>query len=233
MLDDVARAAAIGIAPLETMLARTGVDVDAMLAALRREAAAAISGDVELGPARPGAAGGPFIPADGSPDAAIAPPSLTRRAAAVTQELDRLALLTAAAHRLPFAIPVRNPRFTSGFGVRRDPLNGRRSRHEGLDMAGPVGTPIYSPGEGVAVFVGWRNGYGRVIEVDHGFGVRTIYAHLRRFHIEKGARVTAGQRIADMGSSGRSTGSHLHYEIRVQGRPVDPKRFIEAARHVL
>jgi murein DD-endopeptidase MepM/ murein hydrolase activator NlpD len=100
-------------------------------------------------------------------------------------------------------------------------------------MAGPVGTPIYSPGEGVAVFVGWRNGYGRVIEVDHGFGVRTIYAHLRRFRVAKGARVTAGQRIADMGSSGRSTGSHLHYEIHVQGRPVDPRRFIEAARHVL
>ena len=220
-LSRLGEAAAAALAPLERTLAAAGFDVDGLLDQLRRER-------------RGDGMGGPFIPLDDARAATGQGLALEAgRMAAVSAELDRLALLSTATRRMPFAVPVTNPRFTSGFGARRDPLNGRRSLHNGLDMAGPVGTPILSPGEGVVVFAGWRSGFGRVVEVDHGFGVRTVYAHLRRWRVEKGAQIRRGDRLGDMGSSGRSTGSHLHYEIHVNGRPVNPKRFIEAARDVL
>jgi len=220
-LSRLGAAAAAALAPLEKSLAAAGFDVDGLLDQMRRERTA-------------DGMGGPFIPVDDAGAATAEGLALDAgRMAAVSAELDRLALLSTATRRMPFAVPVTNPRFTSGFGARRDPLNGRRSLHNGLDMAGPVGTPILSPGEGVVVFTGWRSGFGRVVEVDHGFGVRTVYAHLRRWRVEEGAQVVRGDRLGDMGSSGRSTGSHLHYEIHVNGRPVNPKRFIEAARDVL
>lgn len=219
-LSRLGEAASAALEPLERTLAAAGFDVGGLLEQMRRERS------------RDGM-GGPFIPADGAAATAEGRALDASRMAAVSAELDRLALLSTATQRMPFAVPVTNPRFTSGFGARRDPLNGRRSLHNGLDMAGPVGTPILSPGEGFVTYAGWRSGYGRVIEIDHGFGVRTMYAHLRRWRVEKGARVVRGDRLGDMGSSGRSTGSHLHYEIHVNGRPVNPKRFIEAARDVL
>jgi len=105
--------------------------------------------------------------------------------------------------------------------------------HEGVDYAAPIGSPILAAGEGVVKRVGWMGGYGRVVVIRHAFGFETRYAHLRRSLVKVGQRVERGDRIAQMGSSGRSTGSHVHYEVRLNGRPVDPGRFIEAARNVL
>jgi murein DD-endopeptidase MepM/ murein hydrolase activator NlpD len=105
--------------------------------------------------------------------------------------------------------------------------------HDGLDIAAPRGTPIYSTASGVVTFAGRQSGYGIVVKIRHAFGFETVYAHLSRENVSVGQSVRRGDRIADMGSTGRSTGSHLHYEIRIDRMPVNPIKFIEATRDVL
>jgi murein DD-endopeptidase MepM/ murein hydrolase activator NlpD len=105
--------------------------------------------------------------------------------------------------------------------------------HNGTDFASSRGTPIYATGEGMVTFAGWQSGYGRVIKIRHAFGFETVYAHLNKTRINVGDRVAQGDRIGDMGNTGRSTGVHLHYEVRVGGKPVNPLKYIEAARNVL
>jgi Membrane proteins related to metalloendopeptidases len=215
LLAQVEAAAEMTLGSLETMLAETGVDIDAVLAALRAEAGQ----------------GGPFVAAEAlSADVASAD-----QAAALSAMLDleRVNLLRIAAARMPFGEPVTAPRYTSAFGPRRDPINGRRGFHEGLDIAGRSGTPIRAAADGVVSFSGWMRGYGRVVKIRHDFGFETVYAHLRRARVSVGQTVARGARIGDMGNTGRSTGTHLHYEVRVEGKPVDPMRFIKAARNVL
>ncbi|MBA3392905.1 MAG: M23 family metallopeptidase [Deltaproteobacteria bacterium] len=111
---------------------------------------------------------------------------------------------------------------SSGFGWRDDPIRHRPKFHSGTDFRGKRGTPVIAAGDGVVVFAGRRGGYGNVIFVDHGGGIITRYAHLRRIVAPVDATVSAGQLIGEMGSTGRTTGSHLHFEIRLAGRPVDP-----------
>ncbi len=128
---------------------------------------------------------------------------------------------------LPFGEPVHGGRRTSGFGPRG------RSMHSGLDIAAPRGTPIYSTADGVVTLAGRQRGYGILVKIRHAFGFETVYAHLSRARVKMGQRVGRGDRIGDMGSTGRSTGNHLHYEIRIDNEPVNPVKFIEAARDVL
>lgn len=155
------------------------------------------------------------------------------RAQGVLDGLVRINLYRLAMQRLPFANPVRAAvRFTSGFGVRRDPKTGRARMHEGLDFAGPSGTPIYATGDGVVKEAGWHSGYGNMVLIQHEMGITTRYAHLTRIHVSEGQRVSRGERIGDMGSTGRSTGTHLHYEVHVDGRPVNPMTYIRAASNV-
>lgn len=155
------------------------------------------------------------------------------RAQGVLDGLVRINLYRLAMQRLPFANPVRAAvRFTSGFGVRRDPKTGRARMHEGLDFAGPSGTPIYATGDGVVKEAGWHSGYGNTVLIQHEMGITTRYAHLTRIHVSEGQRVSRGERIGDMGSTGRSTGTHLHYEVHVDGRPVNPMTYIRAASNV-
>ena len=116
--------------------------------------------------------------------------------------------------------------WTSGFGIRRDPFTGKFKFHEGLDIAGPVGTPIFAPADGIVSFVGWKHGYGLVLKINHGNGIETVFAHLHRTLVNVGQKVHRGQKIALMGNTGRSTGPHLHYEVRVHGRPQNPEKFI-------
>jgi len=116
--------------------------------------------------------------------------------------------------------------------VRTDPINGTHRMHDGEDMAGAYGSPIYAPADGTVVYAGWMSGYGRLIEIRHGFGIHTRYGHLSQIRVHVGERVSRGQRIGDMGNSGRSTGTHLHYEVRVDGKPVNPMIFIRAANNV-
>jgi murein DD-endopeptidase MepM/ murein hydrolase activator NlpD len=111
---------------------------------------------------------------------------------------------------------------TSGFGWREDPINKRRKFHSGADIRGKHGTPVMAAGAGTVICAESKNGYGNVIFIDHGNGLITRYAHLRKFEVKKGAVVTAGQRIGQVGSTGRTTGPHLHFEVRIDGSPVDP-----------
>jgi murein DD-endopeptidase MepM/ murein hydrolase activator NlpD len=115
---------------------------------------------------------------------------------------------------------------TSDFGVRLDPYSADRSMHQGLDIATPHGQPVVTPSDGTVVFNGTEGGYGKVLVVDHGYGVKTRYGHLAEVHVRLGERVVRGQKVAAVGNTGRSTGPHLHYEVRVNGIPENPRKFV-------
>lgn len=118
-------------------------------------------------------------------------------------------------------------RVTSGYGERVDPFTGAESRHDGVDVGAPQGTPIHASAAGVVRSAGPRGGYGNAVEIDHGNGVVTLYGHASELLVHPGETVSAGQEIARVGSTGRSTGPHLHFEVRVGGRPVDPSRVLK------
>ncbi len=127
------------------------------------------------------------------------------------------------------ALPTRQPAsgyFTSGFGVRTSPYGDRIKMHEGLDIANRLDTPIRAPADGEVVFASSKAGYGLTLILNHGYGIETWYGHLRRFAVTKGEKVKRGTKIALLGNSGRSTGPHVHYEVRVHGYPVDPRSYI-------
>ncbi|MEM6490561.1 MAG: M23 family metallopeptidase, partial [Pseudomonadota bacterium] len=134
---------------------------------------------------------------------------------------------------LPLESPMDQYRVTSGFGRRTDPINGRPAMHYGLDLAHAMSAPILATSPGKVVFSGWKGNYGRFVEIDHGAGVRTRYGHLHKILVRRGETVDFRQKIGTLGNSGRSTGPHLHYEITVDGRPLNPQKFIAAGRYVL
>lgn len=144
--------------------------------------------------------------------------SLAEIEAAVNSQQARLA-------NLPSIWPVQGW-LASGFGYRQDPFTGRRALHPGLDIVAPAGTDIVATADGRVVYSGWKPGWGRCIEIDHGYGIRTFYAHCRNLKVAAGARVSRGQVIATVGSSGRSTGVHLHYGVTLNGNWVDPQNYI-------
>jgi murein DD-endopeptidase MepM/ murein hydrolase activator NlpD len=124
--------------------------------------------------------------------------------------------------------------FESPFGVRSDPFGRGRAMHAGIDLAGPVGTPIHATADGTVARSGWNSGgYGNLVELDHGRGITTRYGHLSKITAEPGSRVARGQVIGYMGSTGRSTGSHLHYEVRIDGRAVNPIPFMKSTDYVM
>jgi murein DD-endopeptidase MepM/ murein hydrolase activator NlpD len=115
---------------------------------------------------------------------------------------------------------------TSDFGARLDPYSADRSMHQGLDISTPHGQPVITPSDGTVVFNGTEGGYGKVLIIDHGYGVKTRYGHLSETFVRLGERVARGQKVAAVGNTGRSTGPHLHYEVRVNGIPENPRKFI-------
>lgn len=137
-----------------------------------------------------------------------------------------------AAVRLPIANPAPDQNVTSGFGVRRDPLLGRPAFHAGIDFRASVGTPVRAGGAGTVLKAGWSGGYGRMVEIDHGNGLTTRYAHLSGLKVAEGETVAAGAIVGLAGSSGRSTGPHLHYEVRRNGKAANPVRFISAGKAI-
>ncbi len=155
-----------------------------------------------------------------------------RRVQRASANLAEMRALTDAAATLPFGTPVDAARRTSNFGGRSDPFTSRAAFHPGVDFGGGMLTPIRATGPGVVSFTGVRSGYGNTVEIDHGHGLKTRYAHLAGFAVRPGQRVAVGQRIASMGSTGRSTGPHLHYEVWVDGRVQNPDRFLKAGEHV-
>jgi murein DD-endopeptidase MepM/ murein hydrolase activator NlpD len=128
----------------------------------------------------------------------------------------------------PYVIEAR-PR---GFGPRRDPIIGRPAFHSGIDFRAPPGAPIKSAGAGTVVSAGWNGGYGRMVEVDHGNGITTRYAHMSRISVSRGDKVETGTVLGRVGSTGRSTGPHLHFEVRKGGEAVDPRPFLRAGRKI-
>ncbi len=140
---------------------------------------------------------------------------------------EEIATPVSAAPRVRESEPL--PRLSSRFGYRQHPLLGKRALHAGIDIPGPQGTPVQASEGGVVSFAGRAGGYGNMVEVDHGAGLKTRYAHLSRILVRPGATVARGETIARMGSTGRSTGSHLHFEIRVQGQAADPLDYLGRA----
>jgi murein DD-endopeptidase MepM/ murein hydrolase activator NlpD len=207
----IEEAVAVSLEPLDDMFASAGLPTDRIIEQLRRT----YSGQ-----------GGPLTPLTLSTKGE-APHPESLRANEVLKKLDELNLYRIAAQKTPFAMPLRSAhRFTSGFG----PRWGRM--HNGADFAASYGTPIYATADGVVVHAGWEGGYGRLVRIRHEFGIETYYAHLSKIGVNVGQRVSRGDRIGDMGNSGRSTGTHLHYEVRQSGKPVNPMTYIKAARDV-
>ncbi len=147
--------------------------------------------------------------------------------------LSRMEALERGLKSIPQVMPASLKTISSGFGYRRDPFTGAAAMHAGLDFRGPVGAPIYAAAKGKVSFAGSKSGYGNCIEISHGNGLMTRYAHMSAFRAKVGQEVAAGAVIGAIGSTGRSTGPHLHFEVRINDRAVNPRPFLEAAPHVL
>ncbi|RWC33333.1 MAG: M23 family metallopeptidase [Mesorhizobium sp.] len=169
--------------------------------------------------------GGPLIPLDSSM-------TFDSKVRELDEALDALDRLKTEARRLPLANPAPGRSVTSPFGVRTDPLLGTAALHSGMDFRAPTGMPAKVTAPGVVVKAGWNGGYGRMVEVDHGNGFATRYGHLSKINVTVGKRLNAGDVIGKTGSSGRSTGPHLHYEIRHNGQAIDPLRFLKVGKKV-
>ena len=174
------------------------------------------------------AMGGPYEPVDTT--AAKAAPDSTFRA--LFQSWKRLDQLQQRIVAIPSQKPVEQIDFTSGFGVRSDPFRGSAAMHSGVDIRGSFGTPIYATADGIVGRSGWSGGYGNMVELDHGRGIQTRYGHLSAILVQPGQRVKRGDQIARMGSTGRSTGNHLHYEVRLDGNAVNPMPFLQGANYL-
>ena len=199
------------IKKIEGIMIKAGLNVKTMLGGLNPE----IHG-----------IGGPFIPALGQGSI------LDEGQTALDRHLARWEDLQKLMRHMPLVAPLDHYRLGSGFGRRRDPLNHRWAMHKGLDLSAPSRSDILATADGKVVYRGWKGRYGRIVEIDHGFGIRTRYAHMRNIYVRRGQRVKLGQKIGQVGTSGRSTGPHVHYEILLRGDQVDPLRFIEAGKDV-
>ncbi len=207
----------VSVEPLDKMFRAAGMPTDRIIEQVRR----GYSGQ-----------GGPLTPLSFSTRGEEPTPD-TRRANRLLNQMDTLNLYRIAAQKAPFATPVKSAfRFTSSFGFRRDPKTGGRRMHKGVDFAASLGTPLYATADGVVTHAGWQSGYGRLVKIQHEFGIETRYAHLSRLRVKVGQKVSRGDRIGDMGASGRVTGVHLHYEVRVGGKAVNPMIYIKAANDV-
>lgn len=206
MLSQLEDALSVSLVPLSNMFDAAGLDIDSLLANVRQN----YSGTGGL-----------------SNEEASALPEFDRRMQNIFGRLEEVASLQAAAARLPLALPVRSGyRLSSTFG----PRGGRL--HKGLDFASGLNTPISTTADGVVSFSGTQSGFGNLVIIDHGGGFKTYYAHLNRRRVVEGETVARGDRIGDMGNTGRSTGVHLHYEIRKDGVAVNPMTYIKAGRNV-
>lgn len=207
----------VTVEPLDQMFREAGLDPSSLVDAARR----GYSGQ-----------GGPLTPIRlSSRDQTPFPEEV--RANTILKGLEEIDLYRTAAFQTPFALPVKSGfRYTSGFGNRRDPFGRGTRNHEGQDMAGAYGSPIYATADGVVTHAGWESGYGRLVKIRHPLGFETRYAHMSQIRVDLGQKVSRGERIGDMGNSGRSTGTHLHYEVRLGGVPKNPMTFIKAGQNV-
>jgi murein DD-endopeptidase MepM/ murein hydrolase activator NlpD len=220
MVQRIAERTRNGVEEVEKTVALTGIDVDGLLARV----------DEELGQ------GGPFIPykTDAASDLTDSAENdiVLASVAGLDDEVERWEKLQFVLRSLPLAAPLDQFYMASRFGRRIDPLTRRPALHEGLDLASALRSPILATAPGKVVFAGWRGSYGRMVEIDHGLGIHTRYAHMHSISVKVGDEVDYRQKIGLVGSSGRSTGPHVHYEVRVNGRPFDPANFLKAGKYV-
>ena len=208
-----------GVGSLRSVMRRTGINPDSFARKL------ALSEGV----------GGPDIPLDQVRIEGISDPKFTHAYLSAAAVLDQLNGLSAAMDHVPLAMPVSSASFdrTSGFGARVDPFTGRYAFHPGIDFAGPWGSVVHATAPGTVVAAGYRGGYGNMVEIDHGYGIHTRYGHLSAITVQVGAKVGKGGNVGRVGSTGRSTGPHVHYEVWYDDVVKNPNNFIEAGRHVL
>ncbi len=211
-IDSLTAGASEATDAIMTILARTGVKVARNEATATESAAAAESDD---------AVGGPFV----EPETTEA---FDSSLVGLDTALGRLESVRSQARKLPFNNPSPASDITSSFGNRPDPFLGRLALHAGIDFRAPTGTRILATAPGTVITAGKSGGYGNMVEIDHGNGITTRYAHLSTILVNVGDRITTGEAIARSGSTGRSTGPHLHYEVRLNGEAVDPMRFLTA-----
>jgi murein DD-endopeptidase MepM/ murein hydrolase activator NlpD len=204
-------AVSISLTPLDKMFAAAGLPTERILETVRQ----GYSGQ-----------GGPLTPITLSTKGSEVSGE-EARANGILDKLDRLNVYRIAAQKAPLGLPLKSAfRFTSGFGHRWGRM------HEGTDLAGAYGSPVYSTADGVVIHAGWQSGYGRLVKIQHAFGIETRYGHLSEIRVSAGQKVSRGDRIGDMGNSGRSTGTHLHYEVRIGGEAKNPMTYIKAGTDV-
>jgi murein DD-endopeptidase MepM/ murein hydrolase activator NlpD len=205
------------IAEIESILSATGIDPAHVLKA---------NGPQDRTRPR----GGPFVPwngqavRDGGSEAA-------RRFASLTSGVERLAALRDLLSRMPLASPLAQLVMFDGFGFRLDPFSGRPALHEGVDLRGTTSTPVMATADGTVAFAGWHPEYGNMVEIYHGYGITTRYAHLSRIVVKPGAPVTLHQQLGFVGATGRVTATHLHYEVRVDGHARNPVNFFKTGQN--
>jgi murein DD-endopeptidase MepM/ murein hydrolase activator NlpD len=190
---------------------------------------------VDVGKQPPGAPGevvvamgGPFVPLPVAKDAM----SFERQVQRVKVARAQIARFTRTLGTLPVRKPLDDIELMSGFGVRMDPFTGSPAMHTGLDLQGESGDPVRATADGTVTTAGWGGGYGRVVDIDHGNGLTTRYGHLSAIDVRVGQSVKAGQIVGKVGSTGRSTGPHLHYETRLRKQPIDPQKFLRAGQRL-
>ncbi len=211
LVEQMTRAADRRAAAAESKIKRLGLNPGTLLASLDDRSAM----------------GGPFIALATARGGRIDP-----RFERLGVSLARMDALERGLAGIPQVLPAALEFVSSGFGYRADPFNGGAAFHAGLDFKGPIGAPIYAAAQGTVSFVGVKSGYGNCVEIDHGNGLMTRYAHMSRFGARVGQPVDAGAIIGAIGNTGRSTGPHLHFEVRMHDRPLNPRPFLEAAAHV-
>lgn len=204
-------AVSVSVKPLDNVFKKAGLSPDKVLSTIRK----GYSGQ-----------GGPLMPISLSTKGSI-DDGVARRANDILDRLDEINLYRVALQKMPLGFPVKGAvRYSSGFGARW----GRK--HEGTDLAGAMGTPILATADGTVIHAGWQSGYGNLVKIQHELGIETRYGHMSKIRVKVGDRVSRGDRIGDMGSTGRSTGVHLHYEVRIDGKAVNPVSYLKAEQDV-
>jgi murein DD-endopeptidase MepM/ murein hydrolase activator NlpD len=198
----VAQLARQAVAEVRRLLASTGLNVDRLFPQLAQDR---------------GGLGGPFV----APPKADPPDAMTP---------DKMEQLRSLMKSLPLSVPLDSYQLESRFGPRRDPFNHRSAFHTGIDLSAPYMSPVHATAAGIVTYAGYYSDYGKVVEIDHGNGIATLYAHLHRYIVSVGQRIAEHEQIGFLGSSGRTSGPHVHYEVRVNDEPQDPEKFIGLAR---
>ncbi len=225
-LEQTAGVAAVRIGELERALSAVGLDTKTLGVDANRRGRKSDDEKSSLF-----GRGGPFIAARrgaGGPA-----PDGFNPVALFNTHADRLDNLTSAIRTLPLGEPLADYEVTSPFGVRNDPINALTGIHEGVDLGAMTGTPVMATGDGQVVWASWRDRYGLMVEIEHGMGLHTRYAHLSKILVNVGQRISRGAPLGLVGETGRTTGPHLHYEVRMGDQPTNPMKFIMAGQNVL